>query len=145
MPLNRDQQARSEISTSVAGYASSKQHQRTAGLNLVDGDRPATPQNGLDRRPQSQTRRDHVNSNGAPQHVGKKFSLDTGIDNASAFNGFKLNVPNTMVLGKAKTQETAAPSHGRTQTKQQKPPANRREETQKVSLGQKSDIPTTAN
>lgn len=145
MPLNRDQQARSDIPTSVAGYTTSKQHQRTAGLNLVDGDRPATPQNGLDKRPHSQTRRGNVNSNGASQHVGKKFSLDASIDNASAFNGFKLNVPNTMTLGKPKTQETAAPSHGRTQAKQQKPPASKREETQKVSLGQKSGISTTAN
>jgi len=145
MPLNRDQQAIPDISTSVAGYTSNKQHQRIAGLNLADVDRPATPQNEQGKRSQSQLRRDNIDSNSVSQHAGKKFSLDANMGNVSAFNGFKLTVPNTMAFGKARTPETAASGHGRTPSKQQKPPASSREEAQKVSLGQTPCVSTAAD
>lgn len=145
MPLNRDQQAIPDISTSVASYTTNKQHQRIAGLNLADENRPATPQNEQDKRSQSQVRRDNVDSKSISQHAGKKFSLDASMGNVSAFNGFKMTVPNTMAFGKAKTSETAASGHDRTPSKQRKLPANSREETQKVSLGQTPCISTTAD
>lgn len=121
MPLNRDQQARSDKTKSVVDYTSSKHNQRTAGLGLVDPDRPATPQNGAPKRSRSQTLRENVDSNGPVLNGGKRFSLDSDLDNdVGAFDGFKVTVPNTIATAKHKTQQPAATLQGRSQPKQQK-------------------------
>ena len=155
MPLNKHQQTRSEMTTSAADYTISKHHQRTAGLDLVDGDRPATPQNRPDKRSRSQTGHENTNGAGHAQIVGGKHSLDPGITDFEAntagngkfngYNGHKLNVPNTMVPPKSRNQDTSASNYGKTQFKHQKPPASRREQNHKVSTRQTSRAVTATN
>lgn len=129
MPLNRDQQARPGQKNTVADYASNKYHQRTVGLDLVDADRPATPENGADKRPWSQTGRENIDSNGPILSDGKRFSLDSDLDhNMGTFKGFKVTVPNTLATAKHKTQQPAAPVQGRSQSKEHKSRAGRKME-----------------
>ena len=127
MPLNRDQQARSDQNNTLADYASNKAHQRTAGLDLVDAGRPATPENGAGNRLRSHTRRENIESNGPALNDGKRFSLDSDLDhNIGIFKGFKVAVPNTLATAKNKTQQPTAPILGRSQSKEQKSRSGRK-------------------
>lgn len=143
MPLNRVQHARSEKSKSVTDYTTDKQYQRTAGLNLVDANRPATPQRGANDRPQSQTRPEHVNGRSNPPAAGGEHAFDLGLEsnnvNLFQMQMHKVAVPNTMALSTSKSQQRVGRSHSRSQSQQQKQNGSNGEEQVKVSRKSEGD------